>query len=104
MSDSISRANVIDTVRNAEVMVAYDSEWSADVLVESVIEQTRDCITENIKSLPSADRPTGEWMKSNLLPNGYHCSNCDAPVMTDDITEMLYCTNCGAKMDGESDG
>ena len=45
-----------------------------------------------------ADRPTGEWIKSDILPHGYFCSNCDAPVMTDDISEMLHCPNCGAEM------
>lgn len=46
------------------------------------------------------DRPTGKWIKSNLLPHGWHCSHCDSPVMTDDIEEMLFCPNCGAKMRG----
>ena len=45
-----------------------------------------------------ADRPTGEWVKSDILPNGWHCSHCDAPVMTDDIGEMLFCPNCGSLM------
>lgn len=44
----------------------------------------------------SADRPTGEWIKSDILPNGWHCRHCDAPVMTDDIKEMLFCPNCGS--------
>ena len=51
-----------------------------------------------IKALPSADRPTGEWIKSDILPNGWHCSHCDAPVMTDDIEEMLFCPHCGSEM------
>ena len=46
------------------------------------------------------DEPTGEWIKSNILPNGWHCSNCDVPVMTDDIEEMLFCPNCGCPMKG----
>lgn len=51
-------------------------------------------------------RPTGKWIKSNILPSGWHCSHCDSPVMTDDIEEMLFCPNCGAKMireDGEDE-
>ena len=58
---------------------------------------------EQIDALPSADRPTGKWIKSNLLPHGWHCSHCDSPVMTDDIEEMLYCPNCGARMRGEEE-
>lgn len=45
-------------------------------------------------------RPTGEWIKSNLLPNGWNCDNCGSPIMTDDISEMLYCPNCGCEMKG----
>ena len=41
-------------------------------------------------------RPTGKWIKSDILPNGWHCSHCDSPVMTDDIKEMLFCPNCGS--------
>ena len=55
-------------------------------------------ITYMLENLPSADRPTGEWIKSNILPNGWHCSHCDSPVMTDDIEEMLFCPNCGVRM------
>ena len=51
-----------------------------------------------------SEQKTGEWVKSDILPNGWHCSHCDAPVMTDDISEMLHCPNCGAEMGGESDG
>ena len=48
-------------------------------------------------------RPTGEWIKSNILPNGWHCSHCDSPVMTDDIKEMLFCPNCGSYNGGEEE-
>lgn len=53
MSDLISRQDAIDAARNAEVLISYDAEWPADVLVESVIEQTRDCERMAIESLPS---------------------------------------------------
>lgn len=47
---------------------------------------------------PLAEQKTGLWVKSEILPHGYYCSNCCSPVMTDDIDEMLYCPNCGAEM------
>ena len=50
-----------------------------------------------------SEQKTGEWIKSNLLPNGWHCSHCDSPIMTDDIEEMLFCPNCGARMKGADD-
>ena len=45
-----------------------------------------------------SEQKTGKWIKSDILPHGYFCSNCDAPVMTDDISEMFHCPNCGAEM------
>ena len=61
-----------------------------------------DAISMAIEALE--DRPTGKWIKSDILPNGWHCSHCDSPVMTDDIDEMLFCPHCGTEMGGESDG
>lgn len=55
-----------------------------------------DAISMAIKAL--SEQKTGKWIKSDILPHGYFCSNCDAPVMTDDISEMLFCPNCGAEM------
>ena len=58
-------------------------------------------VIERIESLPSADRPTGEWQDEHGKPMclgsfaGY-CSNCGnwSEYLTD------YCGNCGAKMGG----
>lgn len=54
LDDTISRQDAIEAVRNSEVLLAYDSEWSCDVLAESAIEQTRGCLTYALKALPSA--------------------------------------------------
>ena len=56
--DLISRQDAIKTVRNSEVLLSYDSEWSYDVLAESAIEQTRDCLTHALNTLPSAEAET----------------------------------------------
>lgn len=50
-----------------------------------------------------SEQKTGVWVKSDILPNGWHCSHCDAPVMTDDISEMLFCPNCGSYNGGEEE-
>lgn len=89
MSDLISRQDAIDTVEELNRKV-NDGRENDTICTSDVLRR--------INALPSADRPTGEWIRSLLLPNGWHCSHCDAPVMTDDIDEMLFCPNCGAKM------
>ena len=96
-SDLISRQDAIDALgEEPEIWNDTEEEWAyRNAWVEHI---------SAIKALPSADRPTGEWIKSDILPNGWHCSHCDAPVMTDDIDEMLFCPHCGAKMGGDSDG
>ena len=75
-----------------------DKEYLID-LIQEAVHDGEACA----KLIDLVDRPTGEWIKSDILPNGWHCSHCDAPVMTDDIDEMLFCPNCGAKMRGETE-
>ena len=59
----------------------------------------------NIKSLPSADRPQGEW-KRRLVDNGFNadwvCSECGYRVKTDFVS-FNFCPNCGARMKGADD-
>lgn len=58
-----------------------------------------------VKSLPSADRPRGEWIRTNndwidgtcgarYFP--IHCSICNYSTYDDDITN--FCPFCGARM------
>ena len=60
----------------------------------------------NIKDIPSADRPQGEW-KRRLVDNGFNadwvCSECGYRVKTDFVS-FNYCPNCGARMKGVTDG
>ena len=90
MSDSISRQDAIDAIRKFQTYKLFEKD-------NMLLVDQAEVMTE-LMMLPSADRPTGEWIKSNILPHGWHCSHCDAPVMTDDISEMLFCPNCGARM------
>lgn len=83
----MDKERLIDLIQEA----VYDGEACAE-LIGLVDRQTTECYADT--------RPTGEWIRSHLLPNGWDCSHCDAPVMTDDISEMLYCPHCGAKMIG----
>ena len=62
-----------------------------------------DDIENKLLSLPSADRPHGEWINQD---NGafypYECSNCHEQPFCDDYGYHLtnYCPNCGADMKG----
>ena len=84
---TMDKEYLIDLIQEA----VYDGEACAE-LIGLVDRQTTECYADT--------RPTGEWIRSHLLPNGWDCSHCDAPVMTDDISEMLFCPHCGAKMIG----
>ena len=62
-----------------------------------------------IKMLPSADRPSGEWIFKTIFPNdkrefpmGYLvCSVCGSHHSNS--TPCNYCDNCGARMKGAED-
>ena len=55
-----------------------------------------------VETMPSADRPQGEW-KRRLVDNGFNadwiCSECGYRVKTDFVS-FNFCPNCGAKMKG----
>ena len=63
---------------------------------------TKEVIEREIMSIPSADRPRGEWIEQE---DDYHhyweCSECGMGVGLDDIRN--FCPNCGAKMKGADD-
>ena len=60
---------------------------------------------QNIRCLPSADRPRGkwiyvtveEWMRTGR-DYGHHCSECDE---MNESGGSNFCPNCGADMRGE---
>ena len=63
-----------------------------------------DALMEEIKSIPSADRPQGEWI---IHSNGKMC-DCSACNESYDRTfeyvdEWNFCPNCGARMKGADD-
>ena len=80
---------------------------SRDEAVKTVIrmcapicDYTKDMVKE-INSLPSADRPKGEWM-FNTEENGkswFICSVCGDSI----FHKSNFCPSCGAYMRGESE-
>ena len=60
---------------------------------------SKDVIEREIKAIPSADRPHGEWTNAGMLT--VHCSNCKSEFH--ELEAMNFCPNCGAKMKGADD-
>lgn len=90
-TDCISRQAVLDEIDDVSDVCEEigQIEWCAEL-------RTR------VISLPSADRPTGEWHKTEneeMEITGYYCSVCDMP--TNEPTN--FCPNCGADMRGEEE-
>ena len=117
-ADLISRADAIEAVRVCDVFLAYQGEKIAnniDGFVDSIVEQMRDNISRAVSALPTADRPTGEWINKDVIRNEDNtidewqeceCSVCGKWHTTPYayyFNNYNYCPNCGAKMKGEED-
>ena len=68
---------------------------------------TKEVIEREIMSIPSADRPQGEWIRTGRT-NIYggievQCSNCGDKVMVQHLEDEWYCRHCGARMKGADD-
>lgn len=87
MSDLIRRE---DAIKVAKAFLSKDDDWFQEALASQ------------IRMIPSADRPQGEWIEQE---DDYHhyweCSECGMGVGLDDIRN--YCPNCGARMKGADD-
>jgi DNA-directed RNA polymerase subunit RPC12/RpoP len=61
--------------------------------------------TAIIRSVPSADRPQGEWMHDDSSPIAYRCTACNTLQHWSVIQNGRYrfCPNCGARMKGADD-
>lgn len=105
--DIISRADAIEAVRKKlQDWGGYAFEEHREGLYEAI---------DVLESLPSADRPSGEWQQVEVIdddePNGINtdaseCSVCGAIQQSHYWTTHYYnyCPNCGAKMKGGEDG
>ena len=62
-------------------------------------------LMEEIKAIPSADRPQGEWMHDDSSPIAYRCTACNTLQHWSVIQNGRYrfCPNCGARMKGADD-
>lgn len=87
----ISRRDAINAIENTDAEITAE-EW--------------DELTNAIKSLPSADRPNGEWKYLHGSMGSYmtiHCPFCGNTF--NDVAEWKYnyCPSCGARMKGGDD-
>ena len=61
-----------------------------------------------IKDIPSADRPSGEWLKFGLGRGTriLFCTNCERRIevpLSQGDSNYDFCPNCGARMKGADD-
>ena len=97
MSDLIKREDAIN------VIWEYDVNPSAD----GMIFEAQSHIDRDIRLIPSADRPQGEWEDTGKDPSHshpltaiwYRCSECGYGTNT----KTNYCPECGARMKGADD-
>ena len=94
----------------------YDNLISRQEAIEMAVDvetpqgaYERAIYVDDLMTLPSADRPTGEWIWSpkdkDETVSGC-CSNCSFShlFIGGHTAQYNYCPNCGAKMGGDSDG
>ena len=88
-----------DLIRRGDAIKAIkDNSYAGD---DDYIEINGYGAIEDIKALPSADRPQGYWFYSwSIFSRGYECTNCHKKA----IEEYDFCPNCGARMKGADDG
>ena len=98
MSDLIRRQDAIDAL-----IKAFADAEDGDEKVECGAYWYHGTVMSIIKSLPSADRPTGEWKQVDLLADRL-CSVCGYGVWDSEAKEYNYCPHCGTLMRGDSDG
>ncbi len=70
-----------------------------DAIIAVCLSTTRDSATDAIKELPTAEPKVGKWIDHS--DEGYvECPFCGSlTTCEDNIDELHYCFNCGAKME-----
>ena len=95
MDDSISRRDAIKT----------SLEFFVEFLGGAFHENEQKELIARFQRLPSADRPSGEWVQDTY--GWVYCSHCkkylDDYQMVFFLKPFDYCPNCGADMRGEQD-
>ena len=93
-------------ISKAKVLETYSELYWFDSDCEVVSKAEVDKIYERLQSLPSADRPTGEWIKTEHCLNDtgdrrwieIECPFCGERPTYEFLENMNYCPNCGCLM------
>ena len=88
-SDLISRQDAISLVDRPIVP-------TGDAVYDNAKEDERESIKDELLSLPSKDKPTGEWT------DDMKCTNCgfqDDDFGIKQVMKCTFCPNCGARME-----
>ena len=93
--DLIRRFDAIEAIRklpNAGIRWTISAELAFDALL----------------NVPSADRPSGEWLKFGLGRGTriLFCTNCERRIevpLSQSDSNYNFCPNCGARMKGAND-
>ena len=96
MSDLIRREDAIEAIKGNSYL---DDDY---------IEINGYGAIKDIRALPSADRPQGEWIKFGLGRGTriLFCTNCERRIevpLSQGDSNYDYCPNCGARMKGADD-
>ena len=95
MSDLISRqAALAEIDKNRDALLSSGMTGAEHILVHygrRVIEE-----------LPTIEPKKGKWVEDEYWD--YKCSACGKGIDDEIYLFMPYCPNCGARMEGESDG
>ena len=96
MNDLISRQAAIKYLMT-------NMNWYDEDGYESDDDYKRECITELINGVPSAqpERIRGRWIEKPHVHGVAYCSLCDYELHTNDTN---FCPNCGAKMEVGENG
>ena len=91
-----------DTIYRQEAIKALDNAWINGTSLLDANEAIK-----QLNDLPSADRPSGEWIHKPQIGWGesWICSICGEKTTSSIMgyPRYEYCPNCGAKMKGADD-
>lgn len=101
----MTRKEAINTLANFKVYI------SGGGVTDKKANEALDLAIATLVHLPSADRPTGEWIHN---PNGtdrdfvwWKCSNCGQIIFSESERDRkefhAFCGRCGAQMKGADD-
>lgn len=93
-----------DLIRRSDAIKAV---WGDDInpSEDGMVFEAQSHIDRDIRLIPSADRPQGEWVYPTDIIGFGRCNNCKAlwdKSLIDNIY-FKYCPRCGAQMKGADD-